>query len=169
MLTTGPACPLPQVLVRFLFSVSKAYRRITYHNWRHGFNVAQTMFTLLMVCGQGREPGHSHLPGVPGVGVRPPGQGKEAAHTLQPVLAQLGCGWGAPRQRSRRGPSPQIPLPWPGWSTELGQQPNPGMDVPQQTGKLKSYYTDLESFAMVTAGLCHDIDHRGTNNLYQMK
>uniref|UniRef100_H0X6I7 Phosphodiesterase n=1 Tax=Otolemur garnettii TaxID=30611 RepID=H0X6I7_OTOGA len=37
------------------------------------------------------------------------------------------------------------------------------------TGKLKSYYTDLEAFAMVTAGLCHDIDHRGTNNLYQMK
>ncbi|KAI4542630.1 hypothetical protein MG293_006756 [Ovis ammon polii] len=77
---------IPQeVLVRFLFSVSKGYRRITYHNWRHGFNVAQTMFTLLM------------------------------------------------------------------------------------TGKLKSYYTDLEAFAMVTAGLCHDIDHRGTNNLYQLK
>uniref|UniRef100_A0A8D2D025 Phosphodiesterase n=1 Tax=Sciurus vulgaris TaxID=55149 RepID=A0A8D2D025_SCIVU len=77
---------IPQeVLVRFLFSVSKAYRRVTYHNWRHGFNVAQTMFTLLM------------------------------------------------------------------------------------TGKLKIYYTDLESLAMVTAGLCHDIDHRGTNNLYQMK
>ncbi|KAK2493841.1 hypothetical protein MC885_010851 [Smutsia gigantea] len=77
---------IPQeVLVRFLFSVSKGYRRITYHNWRHGFNVAQTMFTLLT------------------------------------------------------------------------------------TGKLKSYYTDLEAFAMVTAGLCHDIDHRGTNNLYQMK
>ncbi|KAK2115139.1 hypothetical protein P7K49_005765 [Saguinus oedipus] len=74
-----------EVLVRFLFSISKGYRRITYHNWRHGFNVAQTMFTLLM------------------------------------------------------------------------------------TGKLKSYYTDLEAFAMVTAGLCHDIDHRGTNNLYQMK
>lgn len=35
--------------MRFLFSVSKGYRRITYHNWRHGFNVAQTMFTLLMV------------------------------------------------------------------------------------------------------------------------
>lgn len=48
--TLSPA--LPQVLVRFLFSVSKGYRRITYHNWRHGFNVAQTMFTLLMVRGQ---------------------------------------------------------------------------------------------------------------------
>lgn len=38
-----------QVLVRFVYSVSKGYRKITYHNWRHGFNVGQTMFTLLMV------------------------------------------------------------------------------------------------------------------------
>ncbi|KAJ6657121.1 hypothetical protein lerEdw1_002867 [Lerista edwardsae] len=77
---------IPQeVLVRFVYSVSKSYRKITYHNWRHGFNVAQTMFTLLM------------------------------------------------------------------------------------TGNLKRYYTDLEALAMVTAALCHDIDHRGTNNLYQMK
>ncbi|TKS72780.1 Rod cGMP-specific 3',5'-cyclic phosphodiesterase subunit alpha [Collichthys lucidus] len=74
-----------EALVRFIYSLSKGYRRITYHNWRHGFNVGQTMFTLLM------------------------------------------------------------------------------------TGDLKRYYTDLECMAMVTAGLCHDIDHRGTNNLYQMK
>uniref|UniRef100_A0A8C8E1H6 Phosphodiesterase n=1 Tax=Oryzias sinensis TaxID=183150 RepID=A0A8C8E1H6_9TELE len=65
--------------------VKCGYRKITYHNWRHGFNVGQTMFTLLM------------------------------------------------------------------------------------TGDLKRYYTDLEAMAMVTAGFCHDIDHRGTNNLYQMK
>ncbi|MBN3271292.1 PDE6A phosphodiesterase, partial [Polyodon spathula] len=77
---------IPQeVLVRFMYSVSKGYRQITYHNWRHGFNVGQTMFTLLM------------------------------------------------------------------------------------TGDLKRYYTDLEAMAMVTAAFCHDIDHRGTNNLYQMK
>uniref|UniRef100_A0A8C2F091 Phosphodiesterase n=1 Tax=Cyprinus carpio TaxID=7962 RepID=A0A8C2F091_CYPCA len=37
------------------------------------------------------------------------------------------------------------------------------------TGDLKRYYTDLETMAMVTAGLCHDIDHRGTDNPYQMK
>ncbi|XP_043925779.1 rod cGMP-specific 3',5'-cyclic phosphodiesterase subunit beta-like [Protopterus annectens] len=73
------------VLVRFVYTVSKGYRKVTYHNWRHGFNVGQTMFTLLM------------------------------------------------------------------------------------TGNLKIYYTDLEALAMVTAALCHDIDHRGTNNLYQMK
>lgn len=38
-----------------------------------------------------------------------------------------------------------------------------------QTGKIKKYYSDLEAFAMVAAAFCHDIDHRGTNNLYQMK
>ncbi|EPY87578.1 rod cGMP-specific 3,5-cyclic phosphodiesterase subunit alpha-like protein [Camelus ferus] len=76
---------IPQeTLVRFMYSLSKGYRRITYHNWRHGFNVGQTMFSLL-------------------------------------------------------------------------------------TGKLKRYFTDLEALAMVTAAFCHDIDHRGTNNLYQMK
>lgn len=38
-----------------------------------------------------------------------------------------------------------------------------------QTGQLKNYYTDLEVMAMITAGFLHDIDHRGTNNLYQVK
>ncbi|TNM91884.1 hypothetical protein fugu_018896 [Takifugu bimaculatus] len=37
------------------------------------------------------------------------------------------------------------------------------------TGMLKRYYTDLEVMAMITAGFLHDIDHRGTNNLYQVK
>ncbi|XP_060697762.1 cone cGMP-specific 3',5'-cyclic phosphodiesterase subunit alpha' [Hemiscyllium ocellatum] len=73
------------VLTRWMYTVRKGYRDITYHNWRHGFNVGQTMFTLLM------------------------------------------------------------------------------------TGKIKKYYTDLEAFAMITAAFCHDIDHRGTNNLYQLK
>nr|ARF06950.1 cone cGMP-specific 3',5'-cyclic phosphodiesterase subunit alpha' [Aptychotrema rostrata] len=73
------------VLTRWMYTIRKGYRDITYHNWRHGFNVGQTMFTLLM------------------------------------------------------------------------------------TGKIKKYYSDLEAFAMVTAAFCHDIDHRGTNNLYQTK
>lgn len=38
-----------------------------------------------------------------------------------------------------------------------------------QTGMLKRYYTDLEVMAMITAGFLHDLDHRGTNNLYQVK
>ncbi|XP_024916912.1 cone cGMP-specific 3',5'-cyclic phosphodiesterase subunit alpha'-like isoform X2 [Cynoglossus semilaevis] len=74
-----------ETLTRWMYTVRKGYRDITYHNWRHGFNVGQTMFTLLL------------------------------------------------------------------------------------TGKIKKYYSDLEAFAMVAAGFCHDIDHRGTNNLYQTK
>ncbi|XP_057704434.1 cone cGMP-specific 3',5'-cyclic phosphodiesterase subunit alpha'-like [Corythoichthys intestinalis] len=74
-----------EILTRWMYTVCRGYRDITYHNWRHGFNVGQTMFALLL------------------------------------------------------------------------------------TGKLKKYYSDLEAFAMVAAGFCHDIDHRGTNNLYQTK
>ncbi|KAJ7987084.1 hypothetical protein DPEC_G00335080 [Dallia pectoralis] len=74
-----------EVLVRLMYSVSKGYRKMPYHNWRHGFNVGQTMFAMLT------------------------------------------------------------------------------------TGNLKRYYTDLEVMAMITNAFLHDIDHRGTNNLYQLK
>uniref|UniRef100_A0A8C6SXT3 Phosphodiesterase n=1 Tax=Neogobius melanostomus TaxID=47308 RepID=A0A8C6SXT3_9GOBI len=77
--------PLRCTLTRWMYTVRKGYRAITYHNWRHGFNVGHTMFCLL------------------------------------------------------------------------------------QTGKLRKYYSDLDAFAMVAAAFCHDIDHRGTNNLYQTK
>uniref|UniRef100_A0A3B4VIN6 Phosphodiesterase n=1 Tax=Seriola dumerili TaxID=41447 RepID=A0A3B4VIN6_SERDU len=75
----------PETLTRWMYTVRKGYRAITYHNWRHGFNVGHTMFCLL------------------------------------------------------------------------------------QTGRLRKYYSDLDAFAMVAAAFCHDIDHRGTNNLYQTK
>ncbi|XP_027145218.1 cone cGMP-specific 3',5'-cyclic phosphodiesterase subunit alpha' isoform X1 [Larimichthys crocea] len=74
-----------ETLTRWMYTVRKGYRDITYHNWRHGFNVGHTMFCLL------------------------------------------------------------------------------------QTGRLRKYYSDLDAFAMVAAAFCHDIDHRGTNNLYQTK
>ncbi|CAG0919146.1 unnamed protein product [Notodromas monacha] len=34
-------------LTRWLLSVRKNYRLVTYHNWRHAFNVAQMMFAIL--------------------------------------------------------------------------------------------------------------------------
>lgn len=39
-----------EVLCRWLLSVKKNYRNVTYHNWRHAFNVAQMMFAILTVC-----------------------------------------------------------------------------------------------------------------------
>jgi cGMP-specific 3',5'-cyclic phosphodiesterase len=39
-----------EVLFRWVMTVKKNYRKVTYHNWRHAFNVAQTMFAMLK-CG----------------------------------------------------------------------------------------------------------------------
>ncbi|GIY49264.1 dual 3',5'-cyclic-AMP and -GMP phosphodiesterase 11, partial [Caerostris extrusa] len=35
------------ILCRWLLSVRKNYRPVSYHNWRHAFNVAQMMFAIL--------------------------------------------------------------------------------------------------------------------------
>lgn len=37
------------VLCRWTLSVKKNYRPVIYHNWRHAFNVAQTMFSMITV------------------------------------------------------------------------------------------------------------------------
>ncbi|VDP36061.1 unnamed protein product [Echinostoma caproni] len=36
-------------LCRWILSVKKNYRQVTYHNWRHALNVTQTMFAVIMV------------------------------------------------------------------------------------------------------------------------
>lgn len=73
------------ILCRWLLSVRKNYRPVTYHNWRHAFNVAQMMFAILTVTG------------------------------LTRVLGEI------------------------------------------------------ETLGLLVACLCHDLDHRGTNNSFQVK
>ncbi|XP_070185768.1 dual 3',5'-cyclic-AMP and -GMP phosphodiesterase 11-like [Littorina saxatilis] len=74
-----------ELLCRFLLSVKKNYRNVTYHNWRHAFNVTQTMFCML------------------------------------------------------------------------------------KTGQMLNILGDTERLALLVGCLCHDLDHRGTNNQFQMK
>ncbi|KAJ8984666.1 hypothetical protein NQ317_015757 [Molorchus minor] len=74
-----------EVLCRWLLSVKKNYRNVTYHNWRHAFNVAQMMFSILTVT------------------------------------------------------------QW--WNI----------------------FGEIECLALMIACLCHDLDHRGTNNSFQIK
>ncbi|XP_032584292.2 dual 3',5'-cyclic-AMP and -GMP phosphodiesterase 11 isoform X1 [Drosophila mojavensis] len=76
-----------EVLCRWLLSVKKNYRNVTYHNWRHAFNVAQMMFAILTVS------------------------------TTQ-------------------------------WWKIFGE---------------------IECLALIIGCLCHDLDHRGTNNSFQIK
>ncbi|GIY57385.1 dual 3',5'-cyclic-AMP and -GMP phosphodiesterase 11 [Caerostris darwini] len=73
------------VLCRWLLSVRKNYRPVTYHNWRHAFNVGQMMFAILTVS------------------------------------------------------------------------------------KLCQVLGELETLSLLIACLCHDLDHRGTNNSFQQK
>ena len=37
----------PIVFFRWLCSVRRNYRSVTYHNWRHAFNVCQLMFSII--------------------------------------------------------------------------------------------------------------------------
>ncbi|KAJ1522272.1 hypothetical protein ONE63_002574 [Megalurothrips usitatus] len=74
-----------EVLCRWLLSVKKNYRNVTYHNWRHAFNVAQMMFAIITAT---------------------------------------------------------------------------------QWWKI---FGDIECLALIIACLCHDLDHRGTNNSFQIK
>ncbi|XP_055601122.1 dual 3',5'-cyclic-AMP and -GMP phosphodiesterase 11 isoform X2 [Uranotaenia lowii] len=74
-----------EVLCRWLLSVKKNYRNVTYHNWRHAFNVTQMMFAIL------------------------------------------------------------TSTQW--WKV----------------------FGEIECLALIIACLCHDLDHRGTNNSFQIK
>nr|KAF7439472.1 hypothetical protein H0235_001863 [Vespula pensylvanica] len=38
-----------------------------------------------------------------------------------------------------------------------------------KTGKMEQFMTDLEILGLLVACLCHDLDHRGTNNAFQTK
>ncbi|XP_046852626.1 dual 3',5'-cyclic-AMP and -GMP phosphodiesterase 11-like isoform X2 [Xenia sp. Carnegie-2017] len=74
-----------EVLCRWIMSVKKNYRHVTYHNWRHAFNVGQTMFAIM------------------------------------------------------------------------------------KNASISSYFSDIERLALMVACLCHDLDHRGTSNSFQLK
>ncbi|EUB60708.1 3',5'-cyclic-AMP phosphodiesterase [Echinococcus granulosus] len=73
------------VLCRWLMSVKKNYRSVTYHNWRHAFNVAQTMFVMF------------------------------------------------------------------------------------KSGGMEAVFSELECLSIIIACLSHDLDHRGTNNQFQIR
>lgn len=38
-----------------------------------------------------------------------------------------------------------------------------------KTGKMERFMEDLEILGLLVACLCHDLDHRGTNNAFQLK
>lgn len=96
-----------EVLCRWLLSVKKNYRNVTYHNWRHAFNVAQMMFSILTVV-----------------------------------------------NKKKKNESQSYPSHW-------------LFDL--QATQWWKVFGEIECLALIIACLCHDLDHRGTNNSFQIK
>lgn len=98
-----------EVLCRWLLSVKKNYRNVTYHNWRHAFNVAQMMFSILtvIIC-------------------------------LKNLTVSLN-----------------------------GYYNNVILHL--QATQWWKVFGEIECLALIIACLCHDLDHRGTNNSFQIK
>jgi dual 3',5'-cyclic-AMP and -GMP phosphodiesterase 11 len=104
-----------EVLCRWLLSVKKNYRNVTYHNWRHAFNVAQMMFSILTFRNK------HYMP-------------KTDAFVCE--NSRIGC--------------------------------NLTLSLVQAT-QWWNVFGEIECLALMIACLCHDLDHRGTNNSFQIK
>lgn len=111
-----------EVLCRWLLSVKKNYRNVTYHNWRHAFNVAQMMFAIVTVT--------------------------FGFHFF--VCALYAGAFVASNGIDRRIGSDFFMLYLQGtrWWEILGE---------------------IEVLSLIMACLCHDLDHRGTNNSFQIQ
>ena len=102
-----------QVLCRWILSVKKNYRPVKYHNWRHAFNVAQTMFTVLKT-----------------------GKMEQFLDDLDVMSI--------------------IMFAWIFWLLK------------GHCWRLQ-FCDSLQILGLMVACLCHDLDHRGTNNAFQQQ
>ena len=53
-------------------------------------------------------------------------------------------------------------VPW--YLSSFSEEPDQPLP---QAGQMNNVFTDLECFALLVGSICHDIDHRGTNNKFQ--
>jgi hypothetical protein len=45
----------------------------------------------------------------------------------------------------------------------------PNLNILLKTGNMRQHLSKLECLALLAGCLCHDVDHRGTNNAFQAK
>ncbi|KAF2366187.1 GAF domain [Trinorchestia longiramus] len=121
-----------QTLCRWLLSVKKNYRDVTYHNWRHAFNVAQMMFAIIKKTTWWKVLGELEC--------------------LALIIACL-C-----HDLDHRGTNNTFQIKK-GFDSKIFVQKTTWWKV----------LGELECLALIIACLCHDLDHRGTNNTFQIK
>lgn len=81
--------------------------------------------------------------------------------TFQTKQSQVLCRWVLSVKKNYR------PVKYHNWRHALNVTQT--MFAMLKTGKMERFMTDLEIFGLLVACLCHDLDHRGTNNSFQMK
>lgn len=129
-----------QTMCNFILTVKKNYRPVTYHNWRHAFNVAQSMFTLLKV---------------------------RILFLIYISLISYFMLFLADITYIIMFRTCQILE-----KNIIGYFLFICFNetfLLLQAGQMVSWFTDLELFVLLTGCLCHDLDHRGTNNQFQLK
>ena len=156
-----------QTLVRWLLTVRKNYRHVAYHNWRHAFNVCHVMFLWftvwwrhwLYVCRFARAfrvlvryNGSKSIIMLPCIDVMK----RKSMHALAPNWNLFII------NNQRRWHWRWL---WLHVSTVIHAIFLFGV---QRCG-MDACLSRLECLALLVACLCHDLDHRGTNNAFQQK
>lgn len=77
------------------------------------------------------------------------------------ILLQVLCRWVLSVKKNYR------PVKYHNWRHALNVAQT--MFAMFKTGKMERFMTELEILGLLVACLCHDLDHRGTNNAFQTK
>lgn len=77
------------------------------------------------------------------------------------LLLQVLCRWTLSVKKNYR------PVKYHNWRHALNVAQT--MFAMLKTGKMERFMADLEILGLLVACLCHDLDHRGTNNAFQTK
>lgn len=80
---------------------------------------------------------------------------------IRNVYLQVLCRWVLSVRKNYR------PVKYHNWRHALNVTQT--MFAMMKTGKMERFVTDLEILGLLVACLCHDLDHRGTNNAFQTK
>lgn len=137
------------------------YRNNPFHNFRHCFCVAQMMYSMIWLCGL------QVGPGPPGAG------GSTPAQARGPPTPQTGPWVGLlhPPQPQASGCPTLFPTPGRAWRG-ITPPPPPAVSHPAQPPHpphlplIQEKFSQIDILILMTAAICHDLDHPGYNNTY---
>lgn len=144
------------------------YRNNPFHNFRHCFCVTQMMYSMIGLCGLqvgcgGAQDTALHTMGKPQVSsAAPPSPWARllpgSVSRCTPTLLSLpGDGQVPPTSPALEGAS-SSPYPFPPQPSPLPSHPTLSL--------IQEKFSQMDILTLMTAAICHDLDHPGYNNTY---